>query len=76
MPIFRLEKLNDAEIKIEHIEEGHHFTFLFAEDNNGRRVLSLNNSRSGGHAKHDANHFADEAWRFAESEARKRAKID
>jgi hypothetical protein len=75
-PIFKVEKITDAEIEIVHLEEGHRYNFLFAEAEKGRRILSEGTlSRNGGLAKHDAQRFAADARRFAETEARKRGKI-
>lgn len=75
-PIFKVEKITDAEIEIVHLEEGHRYNILFAEDKKGHRILSEGTvSRTGELAKHEAHHFAADARHFAEVEARKLGKI-
>ena len=76
-PSFTVEHCSDAEIKIAHSGEGHRYTFSFTTDNKGRVILSpAVNCRDNDKAAHSAAHFAKEARRFAETDARKRGKID
>jgi hypothetical protein len=76
-PNFTVEHCSDAEIRIVHSGEGHRYTFSFTTDNKGLAILSPTvNCRDNDKATHSAAHFAKEARQFAETDARKRGKID
>ena len=74
---FYVEHCSDAEIRVAHFGEGHKYTFCFTTDNKGRVILSpAINCRDNDKAAHSAEHFAKEARQFAETDARRRGKID
>jgi hypothetical protein len=74
---FTVEHCSDAEIRVAHSGEGHRYTFSFTTDSKGCAILSpAVNCRDNDKAAHSAAHFAKEARRLPETEARKREKID
>ncbi len=76
-PIFEVKMISDVAINVMHLEERHWYNFYIVLDKNGFRVLSDRpRYRDGVLAKHSALYFVDVARHFAETEARKCAKLD
>ena len=75
-PSFGIKEIDDFQIEVVHLNEGHSYTMSIVKDQDGRRFLNGNIIDNCELAKHQALLFADHARRFAETAARKAGKID
>jgi hypothetical protein len=73
-PSFGIKEINDFQIEVVHLNEGHNYTMSIVKDQDGRRFLNGNIIDIGVPAKHQALLFAAHARRFAEAAARKAGK--
>ena len=72
---FHVVSKSNTQIEVAHAE-GHRYSYTVAETEDGTRILGDPIVTEGGRANYSAQHFLDEARRFAEDAARKAKLID